>query len=107
MSVSKYGNNVTEVDGYTFASKAEATRYGELKLLAKAGAITDLAIHPSWDLPVNGVIVGRYVGDFVYSDVKTGKLTVEDVKGVRTPVYKLKKRLLLAIHGLEIAEIDA
>jgi hypothetical protein len=107
MADNKYGNNVTEVDGYVFASKAEATRYSELKLLARAGVITDLTLHPVWDLTVNGMLVAKYIGDFVYTDVKTGTLTIEDVKGVRTPVYKLKKKLMLAIHGLTITEIDA
>ena len=103
----KYGNSITEVDGWTFQSRAEATRYGELKLMVKAGIITDLAVHPTWDLPVNGMIVARYVADFCYWDVETGRLTVEDVKSepTKTPVYRLKKKLMLAIHGLTIQEI--
>lgn len=105
----KYGNQSTEVDGLSFQSKAEAARYSELKLMLRARVITDLVVHPVWDLTVNGMIVAKYIGDFAYSDVETGKLTVEDVKSepTKTPVYRLKKKLLLACHGLHITEIDA
>jgi hypothetical protein len=107
MTERKYGNKPTEVEGITFHSKAEASRYSELRLLEKAGAIVALTVQPRWPLTVNGYKVGTYVGDFAYSDVVSGRFIVEDVKGVRTPVYRLKSKLMLACHGLVIQEIEA
>lgn len=102
---SKYGNQKTEVDNVVFASKREANRYQELCLLLAGGQIADLVLQPRWPLVVNGVKVATYVGDFAYTDRVTGRLTVEDAKGVRTPVYRLKAKLMLACHGLEITEV--
>lgn len=104
----KYGAKRIEVDGYTFASLAEAKRYGELKLMQQAGAITALEPHPPFDLTVNGIVVGRYTADFRYVEVATGETVVEDVKGGRatgTEAYGLRKRLMKAIHGIEIVEV--
>ena len=108
MSDRKYGNVPTDVDGYTFASRAEARRYGELALLLRAGAITDLTVHPRWPLHVNGVKVATYIADFAYSDVKTGALVCEDVKSepTKTALYRIKKKLMMAVHGIVIVEID-
>lgn len=109
MADNKYGNKPTTVDGYDFDSRLEANRYGELVLMQKAGIITDLAVHPRWDLPVNGVIVARYEADFSYSDVESGKLVVEDTKSgpTKTPTYRIKAKLMLAIHGIRVSEIEA
>jgi len=98
----KFGNVRTVVDGRTFDSKKEARRYLELKRLQAAGAITALRLQVRFPLRVNGVAVGKYVADFVY--VRDGRRVVEDVKGVRTAVYKLKCKLMLAVHGIEILE---
>lgn len=98
----KYGAKATTVDGHRFASQAEARRYGELKLLEKAGEITNLELQPKYPLLVNGVVIAHYVGDFRYH-VK-GLPVVEDVKGVKTPLYRLKKKMLRAQYGIEIAE---
>jgi|SRR5688572_29052720 len=103
---SKYRNKRTKVDGFTFASKKEAGRYQELRLLEKAGKITSLAIQERWPLTVNGIKVGTYVADFSYwdeSDHSKGRV-VEDCKGYKTPIYKLKKLLMFAIHGVKIRE---
>jgi hypothetical protein len=105
--VTKYGAIPTTVDNIRFASRAEASRYSELRLLEKAGQIVALTVQPRWPLTVNGYKVGTYVGDFAYSDVVSGRFCVEDVKGVRTPVYKLKSKLMRACHGIVIQEIDA
>jgi hypothetical protein len=107
--MSKYGAIPTTVDGIAFASKAEARRYAELRLLQQAGAIKDLACHPRWPLTVNGYKVGTYVGDFAYSDVVSGRFVVEDVKSppTKTPSYRLKRKLMLALHGLDVTEIEA
>ena len=101
---SKYGNRKTKVDGRTFASKAEAKRYGELKLLQRSGAISDLACQVSYPLIVNTQHIARYVCDFAYTE--NGTNVVEDVKGVRTPVYALKRKLLKALYGITIREVS-
>jgi hypothetical protein len=90
------------VDGIRFDSKKEAARWGELLLMRSAGLIADLERQVRFDLDVNGVRVCRYVADFTY--VEGDCVVVEDCKGFRTPEYKLKRRLLLAIHGIEIRE---
>lgn len=46
-----------------------------------------------------------YLADFVYTDTGTGETIVEDVKGMRTEVYRIKKKLLLYVHGVKIKEI--
>lgn len=103
--MSKYRSIPTAVDGITFASRAEARRYGHLKLLQQAGAISGLELQPRFPLIVNGVKVCTYVADFRYVDRK--RTIVEDVKGCRTQVYRLKRALMLACYGIEIAEVDA
>lgn len=104
---SKYGNRKATEDGYTFDSQAEWRRYQQLKLMQFAGVIHGLAVHPSWPLLVNGVRIGRYVADFSYCEHGGIGPVVEDVKGVRTAAYLLKKRLMLACQGIEIREVDA
>ena len=99
---SKYNAVKTTVDGIKFDSKAEARRYSELKLLLKVKTIADLELQPRYDFVVNGVKIGFYKADFRY---KIGnRIIIEDVKGVKTPVYNLKKKLMKAIHGIDILE---
>jgi hypothetical protein len=105
--MTKYGAIRTEVDGITFASKSEARRYAELKLLERAGAIYDLTLQPRFDLSVNGVKIGTYVADFRDVDGETHEILVEDVKGVRTPVYRLKAKLVKALYGIAVQEVTA
>lgn len=102
----KYNARPTVIDGHRFASAAEARRYSELKLLEAAGEISDLALHPIYLLLVNDVRVCDYVADFQYID-REGFKIVEDVKGVRTAVYKIKKKLMFAVKGIEITEVQA
>lgn len=99
----KYGNRKVEVLGHTFDSAKEAARYGVLLGEQKAGLIEGLEVQVSFDLVVNGITVARYVADFVYR--RAGVKVVEDVKGYRTAVYKLKKKLLKACLGIEITEV--
>ena len=101
---SKYGAVKTEVDGIRFDSKLEAARYVSLRMLAQADEITGLELQPSYDLIVNAVLVCRYVADFRYT-TRAGKLIVEDAKGVKTPAYRLKKKLMKAIHNIEVREV--
>jgi hypothetical protein len=103
--VSKYGAIPTVVDGIRFDSRAEAKRYGTLKMLEGAGKIADLRLQPDFPFTENGKIIFKYVADFSY--LQGGKVIVEDVKGVRTAVYRLKKRLIEARCGVEIIEISA
>lgn len=83
-------------------SKKEDRRLTDLKLLAHAGQIAELRHHVSFSIHVNGIHVCDYEADFVYQEA--GKQVVEDAKGYRTPVYKLKKRLMRAVLGIEIKE---
>jgi hypothetical protein len=101
----KYGAQAVVIDGIRFASKKEGKRYAELKLLAKAGEINGLELQP--ELPVaspNGTLIFTYKADFSYW-TKAGKRVIEDVKGVRTPVYRLKKKIIEVLYGFEIVEI--
>lgn len=107
----KYGNTKTEVDGFKFDSKAEAIRYGELKLLMRAGEISDLTLQEPFILKgANGEPLlsdaGRklkYVCDFRYYDLKLGVWVIEDKKGFLTKEYKLKKAIMRGM-GLNITE---
>jgi hypothetical protein len=103
----KYGAVRTEVDGIVFDSKAEARRYGDLKLMEQAGEIRELVLQPRYDLTVQGVTIGKYIADFAYIDNKTGARIVEDVKGVKTPLYRWKKRHVKAQYGIDVREIEA
>lgn len=99
--MTKYNARKTEVDGITFASKRESERYTELKLLERAGLITDLELQPSFELQPAFMYDGKkemaivYKADFQYFDVETNTIITEDVKGVRTEIYKLKRKMLL------------
>jgi hypothetical protein len=104
----KYGNIKTVVDGIVFDSKKEAKRYAELKLLEKAGKIYLLVLQPEYIIAAPCVINGRkmaarkYRADFSY--IQDGKEIVEDTKGMKTDMYKLKRHLMASIHGIEILE---
>lgn len=100
--MSKYKAQPTIVDNLRFASKKEARRYSELVMLQKAKVISDLRLQEAFDLHVNGILVCRYVADFSY--MENGKRVIEDAKGVRTPIYTLKRNLMQAIHGIVITE---
>lgn len=102
---SKYGNRRTIVDGITFDSAREAQRYGELKLLQRVGVVEDLQLQKRYALHVNGILIGTYVADFAYRSTRDDAFVVEDAKGVRTRDYKLKKKLMKAIYGVDIVEI--
>jgi hypothetical protein len=101
--ISKYRNRKTEVDGIVFDSKKEAVRYRELKILQKQGVIQNLVIQPKYPITVRYTSICEYIADFEYYE--NTKITVEDVKGMKTPVYKLKKKLFEAIYGIKITEI--
>jgi hypothetical protein len=105
----KYRAVPTVVDGIRFASKKEAKRYSELKLMEKAGQIGPIERQPRYPIIVNRIPICTYVADFRYlAGGKLGdgpiRLTVEDTKGFRTPEYRLKKKLVEALYGIEILE---
>ncbi len=104
-SPSKMRNVKTKVDGITFDSLDEAARYGELKIEEMAGLITDLKVHRPFRLVVNGIHICDYESDFTYH--RDGKFIAEDVKsvGTITYAYRIKKKLMLAIHGIQIHEV--
>lgn len=100
----KYGNEPVTVDGHRFQSKREARRYGELKLLERAGVITNLELQPCFTITVNGQRVCTYYADFAYVD-RSGHRVVEDAKGFKTAVYRLKRKLMLAVHQIAVVEV--
>lgn len=103
---SKYNAVKCKKDGFTFDSKKELARYEELKTLKRGKQIKNLEVHPSIPLVVNGQVVCVYKPDFRYHENQKGKWVsiTEDVKGVKTAVYRLKKKLLQALLGVTIRE---
>lgn len=103
--MSKYHAQRTEVDGIKFASKKEAKRYVQLKAFERAGLIKNLRLQVPYQIIAKSKY-GRaikYIADFVY--IEDEQTVVEDVKGYRTDVYKLKKRLMAEVYGVEVKEI--
>ncbi len=103
MPRNKFGAKKQSVDGIVFASRKEARRYQQLKLLERAGKITGLELQPPFVITINGVKCFTYKADFAYFE--DNKRVVEDVKGVKTPVYRLKKKCVEAMYGFQIVEI--
>ncbi len=124
---SKYYNVKTRaLDGTVFDSLKEARRWDELLLLQRAGKITELRRQVKYELiPDQYATFERfgkkgqrlkdgvrllerkvvYVADFVYTNAETGENIVEDAKGVRTPEYIIKRKLMLAVHSIRIKEV--
>ena len=109
----KYRNRKVEVDGITFDSVKEYSRYQELRLLERAGEIYELQRQvPFVVIPVQkdekGKVIERevrYIADFTYRNRSDHRLVVEDVKGVRTKEYVLKRKLMLYRNGIRIQEV--
>lgn len=99
----KYGAKATIVDGIRFASQLEATRYGQLRTLQHAKLISRLERQVEYRFVVNEVLIAKYRADFRYRSL-TGQLVVEDVKGFRTRMYTLKRKLMLALYHITITE---
>ena len=107
----KYGNSKVEDGGRTFDSKAEHKRWQYLAMLEKAGEIKDLRCQVPFELiPAQVAPDGRkirptvYLADFVYR-TSDGIEVVEDVKGAVTPEFRLKRKLMLWRHGIEVKEL--
>ena len=109
-----------------FDSTKEARRWEQLLLLQRAGKITSLQRQVPYELLPNQYetypryskkgerlkdgtkLIERkveYVADFTYADAESGELTVEDVKGVRTKEFVIKRKLMYAVHGIKIKEV--
>lgn len=106
----KYRSKKTTVDGITFDSRREAARWQELKLLERAGRITELERQVSYTLIPPQRIGKRvaeravsYIADFRY--MENGETVVEDAKGMRTRDYIIKRKLMLYVHGIRIREV--
>ena len=104
---SKYSNIKTvTADGIKHDSRKEARRWVELTLLQRAGEISDLKRQVKYELipKQEGERAVTYIADFVYNDKKTGTTIVEDCKGYKTDVYKLKRKLFQYRYGIKIKE---
>ena len=107
-SMNKYRNKKTAFHGILFDSKREAERYAELCLLVKAGEIKDLVLQPQFELQGAFKLRGKiyrpiiYIADFQYTETVSGKVVVEDVKGMETETFRLKKKLFLRKYGEEL-----
>mgnify|MGYP002626794459 CR=1 FL=1 len=103
--MNKYRAKKTEVDGILFDSRKEAARY---RVLRDDPNIKDLELQPKFDLLVTNLEtgekkkVGFYKADFRYT--LNGEVIIEDVKGVKTSVYNLKKRIIKGIYNIDIKE---
>ena len=116
-SRNKYGAQPISIDGVRFASKKEAARFLELRLLQKAGAIADLECQPVFPLhvlevwrsqvPVRITTIGKFTADFRYTNLTTGEIVIEDTKSepTKTEAYRLRKRLAEVIHGMTVTEL--
>ena len=113
MSPSKYHSIKTVVDNITFASKREAERYYQLKLLARARVIADLRLQPEFQFLIAGKKIFSYFADFSYIDLKRRggaerRIVIEDVKSPATQklsTYRLKKKLIEAQYQITITEV--
>lgn len=124
--MAKYNNKKTVIDGITFDSKKEARRYSELRLLERAGKISNLRRQVKYVLiPAQYETVERYgkngqkltngkkcverecayIADFVYIDNASGQKVVEDTKGMRTKDYIIKRKLMLYKWHIKIVEV--
>ena len=97
--INKYGNKKVVVDGMDFDSNLESERWKELRILEKANLIKDLRrqikfeLQPSYKKNDKTIQSIKYIADFMYYDLNKKQFVVEDTKGFKTDVYKLKKKI--------------
>lgn len=109
--MNKYHNKKVIYNGITFDSIKEKNRYIELKILERAGVIKELKLQyefelqPAFTLNNKKIRKISYIADFYYFDNKLNDYVVEDTKGMRTEVYKLKKKMFKYIYKKEITEL--
>ena len=99
---SKFNAKKVTIDGIEFDSTFEGERYSILKMLEKGKAIRDLELQVKFPIIINDILICNYIADFVYYE--NGKRIVEDAKGVKTPEYRLKKKLMKAVNNIDILE---
>jgi len=108
---SKYGNKRVEYMRIMFDSIGERDRYIFLKYAQDQGEISNLRTQVSFDLEVNDQLICRYIADFTYSvETENGhfyKYITEDFKGVSTPIFKLKAKLMLACHDISVRVVKS
>lgn len=106
----KYSAQKVEIDGIVFHSKKEGARYQQLKMLERSGQISGLALQQPFELAPSVTIKGRkkpplkYIADFTYYNKDDLVQTVEDCKGFRDTVYKIKRHLMKSVHNIDIWE---
>lgn len=110
----KYRNKkVRTEDGLTFDSRAEYRHWQHLCWRLKAGEIRDLRRQVPFELAPGVLVAGRrrpplrYFADFVWVDSATGEEVVEDVKGASTDAWRIKRHLMMSVHGIAVREIRA
>lgn len=100
---SKYGNTKTTVDGIRFDSKREASYYAELMQREKAGEVSAIELQrPYALLGPKGELIATYKADFCFWDNREDRFRVIDVKGVETKEFRLKKKMMRALLGIEV-----
>lgn len=109
--MSKYNSKKVVIDGIEFDSKKEAFYYLELKVLLKSGEIRDLELQKEYVLQESFKINKKtrrkitYKADFSFFSTSDNRNHVVDVKGFKTEVYKIKKKLFEYKYGIEIEEV--
>ena len=101
----KYFAKKTVAMGLKFDSRWEAERWGQLKAMERAGVVTQLERQVKYELTINDVKICDYIADFRYlieEENGLSKLVIEDAKGILTPEFKLKKKMMKAIHNIDI-----
>jgi len=99
--INKYKAKRIEVDGIKFDSMKEAKRYGQLIILVRSGKIKSFERQVKYRVEINGVLICNYIADFVVTHL-SGNIIVEDVKGMILPIFKLKSKLMKAVHNIDI-----
>src|SRR6478735_9445253 len=99
---SKYRNEPVMIDGIRFDSKAEARYYSLLKLREKAGEVHGVELQKPFAITIDGKLICTYRSDFYFFDHVERRTRIIDVKGVITPVFRLKAKLVKAFYGMDI-----
>lgn len=98
----KYSAKKVRTDEGVFDSQIEYRRWCELRVMEREGLIRNLERQIPFDLVVNGVKIGKFTADHRWTDAETGRVVVEDVKGMIARDFPLRKKLMLAIYGIDV-----
>lgn len=106
----KFNARGEHIDGHWFASAAEGERYRQLKRLIEAGRIDNLKLQQTYELTVNNVLICRYRADFSYQVIdergRPLRDVIEDVKGMSTPEFVLKRKLFDALMPVKLSILE-